>query len=443
MALRDEGRLALDDRLDDLPARHPARRGDHPADAGARLGPAARAGGPHLGEPRGPRPERLLRRARGRRAGAAAALRLPLLQPRLRACSARSSSGVREAQLGGDRHASAILDPLEMRAHRAGPRRGRPRPGLPGRTRTPAPSRVEPRFDLRRHLRRSAGSGAPSPTWAATPPSSPDPVAEVLSPDTVEEMCRPLIMTDVDGWGRAYGLGFDLQRVAASGSWPGTAARCPASSPGCGSAASTGSAPWSSATARPAPRRVALATRPGRGRARRRAGAGAGRGRPRSRSPDLAELLGSWWSEGEELVFGARRPAVGAARPATAALGETRFEREGADRYRAVQGRERGELLEVVRADDGSVRQIYFATYAVTRTPHAFADLSARPTQRTGRRRPDTVGPPRAPEGASPMVDRGRLAELLQRERAALRPAKPPAPARRTRPRSTCSGGSR
>ena len=47
----------------------------------------------------------------------------------------------------------------------------------------------------------------------------------------------------------------------------------------------------------------------------------------------------------------------------------------GTDRYRAVAGRERGELLEVVRATDGSVDKLYFATYAVTRAPLAFADL--------------------------------------------------------------------
>ena len=40
-----------------------------------------------------------------------------------------------------------------------------------------------------------------------------DPIDEVLSPDSVDEMCRPLIMTDVEGWARAYGLGYDLQRT--------------------------------------------------------------------------------------------------------------------------------------------------------------------------------------------------------------------------------------
>jgi len=40
-----------------------------------------------------------------------------------------------------------------------------------------------------------------------------DPIEEVLTADSLDEMCRPLIMTDVDGWARAYGLGYDLQRI--------------------------------------------------------------------------------------------------------------------------------------------------------------------------------------------------------------------------------------
>ena len=97
---------------------------------------------------------------------------------------------------------------------------------------------------------------------------------------------------------------------------------------------------------------------------------------PSQPQPALAEMLGSWWSEGEEIVFEVRDNQLWARLPGAGSLGETRFERESADRFRAVQGRERGELLEVARADDGSVRQMYFATYAVTRTPQAFADLA-------------------------------------------------------------------
>ena len=43
-----------------------------------------------------------------------------------------------------------------------------------------------------------------------------------------------------------------------------------------------------------------------------------------------------------------------------------------ADLYRCVEGRERGELLRVVRDGDGSVRKLYFATYPLLREPSTF-----------------------------------------------------------------------
>ena len=57
-------------------------------------------------------------------------------------------------------------------------------------------------------------------------------------------------------------------------------------------------------------------------------------------------------------------------------LDETRFVREDASTFRAVAGREQGERLELVRDADGTLVKLYFATYAVTRTPTAFADLT-------------------------------------------------------------------
>jgi hypothetical protein len=53
----------------------------------------------------------------------------------------------------------------------------------------------------------------------------------------------------------------------------------------------------------------------------------------------------------------------------------TRFRQEGTDRYRAVDGRERGEVVVLERDDTGALTRLRFATYAVTRDPVAFADL--------------------------------------------------------------------
>ena len=48
------------------------------------------------------------------------------------------------------------------------------------------------------------------------------------------------------------------------------------------------------------------------------------------------------------------------------------FEREGEDRFRSVEGRERGELLRVVRDSAGEVEKLYFATYPLRREPSTF-----------------------------------------------------------------------
>ena len=48
------------------------------------------------------------------------------------------------------------------------------------------------------------------------------------------------------------------------------------------------------------------------------------------------------------------------------------FEPDGDDRFRSVEGRERGELLRVVRDEVGEIEKLYFATYPVLREPSAF-----------------------------------------------------------------------
>jgi hypothetical protein len=53
-------------------------------------------------------------------------------------------------------------------------------------------------------------------------------------------------------------------------------------------------------------------------------------------------------------------------------LGRSVFAEEGPDLYRVASGLERGELLRIVRDDDGQPVKLYFATYPVTRTPETF-----------------------------------------------------------------------
>jgi CubicO group peptidase (beta-lactamase class C family) len=96
--------------------------------------------------------------------------------------------------------------------------------------------------------------------------------------------------------------------------------------------------------------------------------------RPSAAAPEeLKGVLGSWWSEGRELVFSFRDGRLESllvdARPD---LGHSVFEREAPDLYRVAHGRERGELLRVVRDAAGQPIKMYFATYPITRAPETF-----------------------------------------------------------------------
>lgn len=88
---------------------------------------------------------------------------------------------------------------------------------------------------------------------------------------------------------------------------------------------------------------------------------------------EIEDLLGVWWSEGAQFVFSWRdghleAQVVGA----SARVRPSVFEPDGPGRYRVASGRERGELLEVVRDDAGAVTKLYWATYPFTRSPETF-----------------------------------------------------------------------
>jgi CubicO group peptidase (beta-lactamase class C family) len=88
---------------------------------------------------------------------------------------------------------------------------------------------------------------------------------------------------------------------------------------------------------------------------------------------EILPLLGRWWSEGDEVIFSWRRGKLEARLAAAPPEREPSvFEPEGEDRFRTVSGRERGELLRVVRDDAGEVVRLYWATYPFTRAPEVF-----------------------------------------------------------------------
>jgi hypothetical protein len=88
---------------------------------------------------------------------------------------------------------------------------------------------------------------------------------------------------------------------------------------------------------------------------------------------DVAPLLGSWWSEGYELVFRWRagkleiRGATDAPTDPPAVL-----EQLDADRWRTVSGPEHGELLRLTRDENGAIVKLNWAGYPVSREQRLF-----------------------------------------------------------------------
>jgi hypothetical protein len=88
---------------------------------------------------------------------------------------------------------------------------------------------------------------------------------------------------------------------------------------------------------------------------------------------EIEPLLGRWWVEGSEMVFSWRKGRLEAKLVDGPPGRDTSyFAREGEDRFRSVEGRERGELLRVVRDADGGIEKLYFATYPLRREPSTF-----------------------------------------------------------------------
>ena len=89
--------------------------------------------------------------------------------------------------------------------------------------------------------------------------------------------------------------------------------------------------------------------------------------------PEVEGLLGLWWTEGHQVVFSFRGGKLESRFPeARLDLGRSVYRQEGRDLFRVAEGYERGELLRVVRDEDGQPVKLYFATYPVTREPQTF-----------------------------------------------------------------------
>ena len=199
-----------------------------------------------------------------------------------------------------------------------------------------------------------------------------DPPADVLDPDTLEEMLQPQILMDTLRWGGAFGLGFMLQRsgdrvyAGHTGGFPGSI-----SGVFTDRTARTGALVLMNSSVAPDPAAFALELADTVTDREPRVEPA---WRPGTDVPgELAELLGVWFSEGAAFTFSVREGTLEArAQKAPGHQPPAVFERVAADLYRTVSGRERGELLRLTRDADGRVSRMNWATYLVTREPLAF-----------------------------------------------------------------------
>ncbi|MFC0624784.1 serine hydrolase domain-containing protein [Kribbella deserti] len=265
-----------------------------------------------------------------------------------------------------------ILEPLEMRRTSLGFDGGPAATGyyVPPYSDVPV---LEPVFDLGA-MAACGGLASTAEDLAKWTSFVANPVDEVLAPDTLEEMCQPQIMADVDQWTLGFGLGFMLLRqgervlVGHTGGMPGhitgSFVHRPSGTAGIALMNSTSApdpaglaaalalevldndplpdAPWMPGTSVPA---------------------------------EFTGLLGTWFSEGQPYVFfvvDGRLHARGAAAPAHKP--PSVFTPVGEDLYRTEAGRERGELLRIARDPSGAVKTLHWATYLFTREPYAFGE---------------------------------------------------------------------
>jgi CubicO group peptidase (beta-lactamase class C family) len=202
-----------------------------------------------------------------------------------------------------------------------------------------------------------------------------DPPAELLEPATMEEMTRPRAVIDTEGWQLGMGLGFFLLRSPGGRLLAGHTGGMPGHVSGVFTHRESGTAGIVLMNSSTAGDPAALAARLV-DTVLDRDPEEAEPWRPGTELPDdLVPLLGRWYSEGRpwDLVvrdgaLWARSPDWPADRPAWG------FERAGEDRFRTTSGMERGELLRVLRRDDGSVESLRWATYRMTREPLGFGE---------------------------------------------------------------------
>jgi CubicO group peptidase (beta-lactamase class C family) len=199
---------------------------------------------------------------------------------------------------------------------------------------------------------------------------------ELLSADTMEEMCQPQILLTTEAWNAAMGLGFFLIRSGTGRTYVGHTGGMPGHITGVFTdrESGTGGIVLMNNTSPPPPDAFAIELadhvvehdpvepEPWQ---------------PGTSVPDeLRPILGRWFSEGQPFVFWVEHGELRARidKPGAAKLAPSRFELVEDDVYRDISGRERGELLRITRNADGTVDKMNWATYLFTRDPIAFGE---------------------------------------------------------------------
>ena len=206
-----------------------------------------------------------------------------------------------------------------------------------------------------------------------------DPDAAVLAPATVDEMHELRVMAEPD-WTLGWGLGLMLLRrgehlfAGHTGGFPGFLSFLVYSRAAkTGAVVLTNSSHWPKLTdtgltlAEKAIEAMPLEPE---------------LWRPEEPPPDeVRDVLGRWWSEGQEWVFTYSRGRLEArSADASATKQPSAFEAVAPDEYRTIAGSERGETLRIVRDDAGAPVKLYWATYPFLRTPEPFGALAPQPT---------------------------------------------------------------
>ena len=197
-----------------------------------------------------------------------------------------------------------------------------------------------------------------------------DPTPEVLAPETLTEMCAPVVISDLDSWTGGHGLGVELYRVGDrvyvghGGSMPGYVAGLAVHRP-----SRTAVVDFANAYGMRKGHHIVGLARQILTLVLDAEPAPVQPWRPADAPPptELAELTGRWWWMGAEYEM--RVDPAGDLWAGPVGQPVLRFTAEGPDRWRGRTGSQDGEILTVLRDETGHPVALDIATFVFTRTP--------------------------------------------------------------------------